>query len=190
MQRRVNASIVTWVAAILFVCTALALRNTADRLVDLPYLLFGWVIPLHISCIVYAVCMVVLHRSRINTRGDAATLRRTQENKRVVKMILIIILLYYLCTAPLFFRTIAEVFMKQDSKLDTNKCVISDLFKETTTAMFYLNACLNPFIYAKVHPELSRIVKNAFNKCLCERRNTTIATCEANGRAPIAESAL
>ena len=190
IKRRVNTSIFTWIAAILFVCTALYLRENADRFVDLPYLLFGWLIPLHISCIVYAVCMVVVRKRPINAGGDAAIIRRTQENKKVVNMILIIIALYYLCTAPLSFRSIAEVFLEKDSKLDKNKCVISDLLKEMMTVMFYLNACLNPFIYAKVHPEFSRIVRNAFNKCSCEIRNTRTVTSEAHGGVAIAESAV
>eukprot|EP00794_Sanderia_malayensis_P020283 gene20283-22269_t len=120
------------------------------------WIVTGWGIPFIVISILYSICVFELMSKK---KSNSVTVKqRRDENKRVVKMFLIIVSLFFIFTTPysLMYVTFNYLLTYKREAVDINAIMKWNyaLFVLTT-----LNSCMNPIIYAKLHREINPFVK-------------------------------
>lgn len=143
------------------------------------YLMFwtclGWVIPLFIIAYCYAVCIRRLNDNGINKDNSASAVRRRQENKRVVKMFILIVALFFIFTIP---HSIIDLFRYIDNKSDA---VV--ILHECSVIVVLFNSCTNPFIYARMHRDVNRFIVRAWRRLSGKGKYITDSTTDGKNES-------
>ena len=142
---------------------AMTKKQTVIYVISLSVI--GWFIPITVVTVLYCLCIKKLWEKGFDKDNNVSMKRRLIENKRVIKMFILITILFCLLTLPYatFYPTLtlhlaykrADVDQKLVWTLNYSIFVISNI-----------NGCINPFFYAKRQSEMKAFVKIAWNK-LC-----------------------
>ena len=137
-----------------------------ENIYVVTWIFSGWILPFLIICILYGLCVKKLRESKLKEENESMK-KRNAQSRKVVKMFIIIVCVFFLCTMPynLFFVTTNFMLRYRRDAVDHS------LIWALNYALFVLtniNSCINPFIYAKMHQEMNVFVRNAWKK-LCPR---------------------
>ena len=116
------------------------------------------VVPLIALIALYVLCIKAL---RVASKARRRLSQHYIENTRAVKMFLIIVTLFFLCTMPLTILLKIFVFRGVKSLAEVH---MFEILTEFALVLLLVNNCLNPFIYARMHQDI-----NAFMKRSCQR---------------------
>eukprot|EP00112_Aurelia_sp_Birch-Aquarium-sp1_P004870 Seg1550.3 transcript_id=Seg1550.3/GoldUCD/mRNA.D3Y31 product="Cholecystokinin receptor type A" protein_id=Seg1550.3/GoldUCD/D3Y31 len=120
------------------------------------YTLVGWVIPATIMVgTYYQIARQLRHSEAYHSDTQVMQRQIRNENKRVVRMFIIIVALYFLFTLPFaVYQVVFSVFWHYDTaKVKRKEFLIPYLLLPCISAM---NSCVNPLVYAKMHREINR----------------------------------
>ncbi|KAM4705080.1 chemokine XC receptor 1 [Rhinophrynus dorsalis] len=102
---------------------------------------------------------------------------RSQRNHKPVKLILIIVVVYFLCWAPYNIVMFLQSLHKQHIFMDCQFIKHLDYAKSVTEKLAISHCCLNPILYAFVGIKFRRHLKhllNCYDSCKQEEQNSTI----------------
>ncbi len=116
----------------------------------------GWVIPLVIISILYGICIKTLYSSKMTKDKSESAIRRRKENRHVIKMLILVVVLFFLFTIP---HSVIDLFRYIDNTSDD---VL--ILHEVSVIFVLFNSCTNPFIYARMHRDMNSFVRHAWRK--------------------------
>ena len=160
-KKKIAAVVFTWVlaACIKFPLTWRSKMGISDegyKIYLMIWTCLGWVIPLIVICVLYGICIKTLNSSSLKQDHGDAGKRRRKEDKRVVKMFVLIVVLFFVFTIP---HSIIDLFRYIDNK---SSAVI--LIHECSVILVLVNSCTNPFVYARMHRDVNAFVVKTWMK--------------------------
>ena len=125
----------------------------------------GWIIPLFTTAIFYVLCVRKLRESRLKNDNSNSMKKRIFENKKVIRMFILIGALFCMCTLPysILYATLGFHIVYKIGSPDLEFPLTLPLY---LFALSIANSCMNPFIYAKRYPEMKTFAQKLFCK-LC-----------------------
>ncbi|XP_065069239.1 mu-type opioid receptor-like [Rhopilema esculentum] len=125
---------------------------------SMQYLSF--ILPLiSITCL-YATCIRQLKQNHPKISNNIAQERRLASHKRICQHFLVVISLYFICVAPVtIFTTTLTVRVSRDPKMVCSFITSAKNPYHFLISLFYINGCINPFLYARIHPQIKRSVE-------------------------------
>ena len=118
-----------------------------------------WCIPNFIIIIVYCLIARALKANTLKHANNRAMEQRNKQNAKIVKMFIIIIIIFFTLTMPYaIFYCYASYMAVYDPQNPKNEQIVTINF-----ILFILvaaNGCVNPLIYAKMHREINRYLRN------------------------------
>ena len=124
---------------------------------------FRWVIPISAIAVLYGLCVRKLREYSFSNDNNHTMRRRIIENKKVIRMFILIAALFCICTLPhaLLNTTYNLLQAFKGSAFDSEVVwtLNSYLFAFST-----INSCINLLIYSKRQPEIKEFVKKALKK--------------------------
>ena len=127
----------------------------------------GWIIPITVVTVLYGLCIKKLWEKGFDKDNNDSMKRRLIENKRVIRMFILITILFSLLTLPYatFYSTLTFhlAYKRGDIDLKLMRTLNYSLF-----VISNINGCINPFFYAKRQPEMNAFLKMAWNKLCCK----------------------
>jgi len=180
VHKKVAAVLISWVlaACVKFPLTwrkNFGISDQGYKIYLMVWTCLGWVIPLFIISYLYAVCIRRLNDSSVNKDNSQSAVRRREENKRVVKMFIIIVFLYFIFTIP---HSIIDLFRYIDN---TSDAVV--VLHECSVIIVLFNSCTNPFIYARMHRDVNRFLVHAWRKLRGKKKYFTDSTTEGKNES-------
>ena len=127
----------------------------------------GWIIPISVISVLYGLCIRKLRQNIFNNDNNDTMRRRIIENKKVIRMFILIGTLFCICTLPYAILYATINFLLAYKRNDIDPQVIWTL-NYSLFAFSNINSCMNPFIYAKRQAEVKEFVKKAWNKLCCK----------------------
>ena len=116
--------------------------------------------PLILMATIYIATAIKLNGNRIAyaIANNRALLYRVKENKRVVKMFLIIVTMFFLLTTPysVYYFTFIYLSSTRRDQIDI-KVLLS--WNYGLFVVSIANCCVNPIIYVKFHRDVRRQIK-------------------------------
>ena len=127
----------------------------------------GWIIPITIVAVLYGLCIQKLRETSFNNDNNDSMKRRLIENRKVIKMFILITILFCLFTLPYatFYSTLT-IFLTY--KRDGVDFKLIWTLNYSLFAISNINSCINPFVYAKRQPKMKAFVKMALNRLFCK----------------------
>ncbi|XP_067312437.1 somatostatin receptor type 5 [Pseudorasbora parva] len=117
--------------------------------------ILGFFCPLLVICLCYLLIVI-----KVKSAGARAGLSRRRSEKKVTRMVVIIVVVFALCWLPFFMLNIINLI----STLPENGIMTGIYF--LTVILTYVNSCANPLLYGF----LSDNFKRSFQKVLCIHR--------------------
>ena len=125
-----------------------------------------WIIPVLVTAALYGICIRKLRESSLQNEHSDSMKRRILENRKVIRMFILIGALFCICTLP--YAILYALFSLH------NGYNIGSFDSEAVLTLTYsifalsiMNSCMNPFIYAKRQPEMKEFVKKICCKAVC-----------------------
>lgn len=118
--------------------------------------ILGFFCPLLVICLCYLLIVIKVK----SARARAGLSKRRASEKKVTRMVVIIVVVFVLCWLPFFMLNIINVI----STLPENGFITGVYF--LTVILTYVNSCANPLLYGF----LSDNFKRSFQKVLCIHR--------------------
>ena len=116
-------------------------------------------IPTVFICVCYAIIFYNIRKRNKLADKNGATSFRIGE-KRMVKTLLCVIIVFFICWIPLFtYHLVPEKHFKPLSKIQSNWLYYLAKF------LSYFNSMCNPFIYAIFNPVFRKGFKDVFSRC-------------------------
>ena len=143
------------------------------------FVLYNWCISSLIMMFVYYFTARSLKASSMKHDNSRAMEQRNRQNAKAVKMFAVVIIVFFLLTVPYgvfyFFATYMFTYRKTSVEVTLLKTLNHILFVAASA-----NCCVNPLIYAKMHREVKRYVREVLQQiarilCKCchkESKNT------------------
>lgn len=132
------------------------------------WIVAGWGFPFCVIGLLYGLCICTLKKTAAAAIGNSTAGKRIAENKKVIKMFIIIVSLFFSLTTPysIYYVTLNYMLTYRRSELDITVIMITNyvLFFLTT-----VNSCINPIIYARLHKDVNGYIKK---KCKCVQRTS------------------
>eukprot|EP00112_Aurelia_sp_Birch-Aquarium-sp1_P004113 Seg1467.7 transcript_id=Seg1467.7/GoldUCD/mRNA.D3Y31 product="C3a anaphylatoxin chemotactic receptor" protein_id=Seg1467.7/GoldUCD/D3Y31 len=125
----------------------------------------GSLLPLLIISILYGLCIKKLKEGKLKEENESMK-KRNAQNRKVVKMFIIIVGIFFLCTMPYSIYYVATNFMLTYRRESVDRFLIW-ILNYTLFVLTNVNSCINPFIYAKLHQGMNTFVGNAWKKFSC-----------------------
>ena len=107
---------------------------------------FAWFLPVLLMTTLYAICIKKLRSGSMPIPRDILD-QRTRENKRVVKMFVIVTTTFFASAFPSVL--ISFIFVSNDEG------GVVYLIREIAFVIMLIGCVVNPFIYAKMHKEIN-----------------------------------
>ena len=143
----------------------LLLDAKEENIYVVTWMFSGWILPLLLIGTLYGLCIKKFKEGKFKEENESIK-KRNAQNRKVVKMFIIIVGIFSLCTLPYSIFFVATNFMLRYRRAAVDHSLIWVL----NYALFVLtnvNTCINPFIYAKMLKEMKTIVRNAWKKFCC-----------------------
>ena len=124
------------------------------------------IVPLITITILYSRCIKKLNQIKFEANGNKTLEKRNEQNRNIVKMFIIIVVLFFVCTVPYAIFYAIVVFLLAYQKAAGAHSLIWTL----NYALFVptcFNSCINPLIYAKKHKEINEFVRKICRKICC-----------------------
>ncbi|XP_017277235.1 somatostatin receptor type 5-like [Kryptolebias marmoratus] len=149
--------------------------NTWSTVFILYTSILGFFGPLVVICLCYLIIVI-----KVKSAGVRAGLTRPRRSERkVTRMVVIIVLVFILCWLPFFTVNIANVI---STIPETESTVI---IYSSLVILTYINSCANPVLYAFLSDNFHQSMK----KVLCfKQKNTATATSPKVERHNVAKS--
>ena len=171
-KKRLIAIVCTWVLSV----TAQVPFWFQNKMSDAESLLWltiwafiGWIMPLIIICVLYRRCIKTLQKNHFKSIGNETMRKRLKENKRVVKMFIIVVSLFFLATFP-FVATLLGLNYSLKFSIPSLKTLrMMRMALESLMVPLALNGCLNPFIYAKMHQTFNAFAVKVWRRLKCQK---------------------
>ena len=128
----------------------------------------GWIVPLIIICVLYRRCIKTLQKNHFKSIENEIMRKRLKENKRVVKMFIIVVSLFFLVTFPFVATLLGINYSITFSTPSWKTLRMMRMALEGLMVPLALNGCLNPFIYAKMHQTFNAFVVKVWRKLKCQ----------------------
>ena len=154
---------------------ATVMTQKQKDLYAISLVVIGWIIPISIVSVLYGLCIRKLRESIFNNDNNNTMKRRIIENKKVIRMFILIGTLFCICTLPYASLYATINFLLAYRREDVNQEVIWTL-NYSLFAFSNINSCLNPFIYAKRQAEVKNFLKKAWNKLCCKALHIDMQT--------------
>ena len=107
---------------------------------------FAWFLPVLLMTTLYTICIKKLRSESMRIPRDILD-QRTRENKRVVKMFVIVTTTFFASAFPSVL--ISFIFVS------TDEGGVVYLIREIAFVIMLIGCVVNPFIYAKMHKEIN-----------------------------------
>ena len=119
------------------------------------------VVPLAIMVVIYLATAIKLNRSTVALERTQSRLSLLEENKRVFRMFLVVVILYFLLTAPysVYYFIQAYLYSALPNKIDRRAL---GAWNYGLFVVSVLNSCVNPIIYGRMYKEVNRQIKRAW----------------------------
>ena len=114
----------------------------------------NWIVPMGILCVLYSQCMKKLRENKLKYCRNNSMKIRAAENKRVVKMLSIVVCVHFTLTMPYTLFYIWMSYMVAYNPQDMDLILILTL-NYALLVPTNINSCVNPFIYARTHREIN-----------------------------------
>eukprot|EP00112_Aurelia_sp_Birch-Aquarium-sp1_P000645 Seg1060.2 transcript_id=Seg1060.2/GoldUCD/mRNA.D3Y31 product="Tachykinin-like peptides receptor 86C" protein_id=Seg1060.2/GoldUCD/D3Y31 len=122
--------------------------------------------PLITIAILYSRCIKKLNEVKFEANGNKTLERRHEQNRNIVKMFIIVVMLFFVCTVPYaIFYAIVVFLLAYQKAADAHSLIWTLNYALFVPTCF--NSCINPFIYAKKHKEINEFVRKIYNKICC-----------------------
>ena len=144
-----------------------ALKQKQKDVYVISLAVIGWIIPISIISVLYGLCIRKLRQNIFNNDNNDTMRRRIIENKKVIRMFILIETLFCICTLPYAILYATINFLLAYRRNDVDPQVIWTL-NYSLFAFSNINSCMNPFIYAKRQAEVKDILKKVWNKLCCK----------------------
>lgn len=119
----------------------------------------NWILPLVILCVLYSRCTKKLRENKLKYSQNETMKKRADENKRVVKMLSIVVFAFFMLTIPYtFFYMVAYAPQHMDF-------ILVLTLNYALSVLTSINSCVNPFIYARMHKEINVVFKKKLSCC-------------------------
>ena len=127
----------------------------------------GWIVPLFSTVALYGICVRKLRESRLKNDNSDGMKKRVLENKKAIRLFVLIGALFCICTLPysILYTTLGFHVVYKIGSSDSEFPVTLPLY---LFALSLTNSCMNPFIYAKRQPEMKAFAKKLWSK-LCRK---------------------
>ena len=134
----------------------------------------NWILPMVILCVLYSRCMKKLRNNKLKYSQNETMKKRADENKRVVKMLSIVVIAFFMLTIPYTLFYMGMSYMVAYAPQHMNLILILTL-NYALSLLTSINSCVNPFIYARMHKEINAVFKEKLSCCRsrsdCHSRN-------------------
>ena len=146
------------------------LEQTQKDIYVVCFVFFGWILPIILVTMLYGLCIRKLIESSFTNDSNDSMQRRVMQNKKVIKMFIIIGSIYCICTMPyaVLYACINFFLAYRRDEVDI------ELIWTLNYSLFALtnfNSCINPLVYARRHPDVKAFAKLAWNKLCCKALN-------------------
>ena len=174
---RVYIFVVTFFAvvlAILPICLSSHIGwSDATKLAYFQMLTFvGFGLPMASTVVIYALAIDTLRKQRII--ASSATKNRIRIHRKTIRLFTAVLLCFFVSVFP---HLVVDVYF-QYKKGEANTILVH----ESAIVFHTLNACVNPFIYAKMHHDIQSFLTRLWN-CIKTSRDgafAAIASCKSN----------
>lgn len=123
--------------------------------------------PLVVICLCYLLIVIKVRSAGVR----AGRTRRRRSERKVTRMVVIIVLVFVLCWAPFFTANIVNLFEVIPESTTTA------VFFFTLVILTYVNSCANPVLYGF----LSDNFKQSFQKVLCCHKHNAAVAADKTG---------
>ena len=106
----------------------------------------AWLVPLVVVGVMYGICINRLRRSNLKHSQNETMKRRNAENKRIIRMFIVITVLFFATTLPAIVVGLVHPVSDQSEK--------TNLARMLSNWILFMGSAINPLIYAKMHREL------------------------------------
>ena len=162
-----------------------AMAQTAMVIYAIVQPVIVWIIPIFITAVLYGICIRKLRESSFGNENSRSTQKRIIENKKVIRMFILIGALFCICTLP-YAIVRAAVTLHIAYKIDSFDIDASLTLKLCLFALSVMNSCMNPLIYAKRQPEMRAFLK----KLCCKAVHPNIETAGIEDYSVYAQSGM
>ena len=141
-----------------------------------------YVIPLAIMSVCYFKIGMVIHRrpTRVSTHQNKSDeLNRKRENKRIIRILVVIVVAFALLTAPTSIWWLWYDFGGSESLTRPALDLV-----EVFAAFLYLHSAINPIIYGIMDKQFKKGVRELFSWCCGMRSNEIASNQEATAHGP------
>eukprot|EP00112_Aurelia_sp_Birch-Aquarium-sp1_P011800 Seg2482.1 transcript_id=Seg2482.1/GoldUCD/mRNA.D3Y31 product="C3a anaphylatoxin chemotactic receptor" protein_id=Seg2482.1/GoldUCD/D3Y31 len=142
----------------------------------------GWILPFFVIFVLYRRCIKILQKNHFKGIENETMRRRLKENKRVVKMFIIVVSLFFLVTFPFVATLLGINYRIRFSKPSLKTFRLMRITLESLTVVLALNGCLNPFIYAKMHQSFNAFVVKVWKRLKCQKVATPLEMSSSQSR--------
>ena len=143
------------------------------------FVLYNWCIPSLSMMFVYYFTARSLKASSLKHENSRAMEQRNRQNAKAVKMFAVVVIVFFLLTVPygVFYFFSTYMFTYKRTSVDV---ILYKTLNQIVFVAASANGCVNPLIYAKMHKEINKYVREVLQQvarflCKCchkESKNT------------------
>ena len=125
------------------------------------FFFFAFLLPLGLVCVLYFFMLKrLLYGSMLGGSQSSESMR---SKKRVSKMVVIVVIVFALCWAPIQLMFLIQAFSTNMELVQSNTFI---QMRIPATCLAYMNSCVNPILYAF----FSENFRKSFKKLLCHHK--------------------
>ena len=123
-----------------------------------------------LSTLLPVICLVVLYsasihqlKNRHRASSIAAIQIQQQENRKVMKMFLLLVIVFVFLTGPNSCVLMASSYVRKYAKLDIHEITMYINLNIGFYCVYLISSVINPFVYAHMHKNIRTVKNNALH---------------------------